>query len=441
MICQFLFLKIKSSFLELKNPLKIVVNLLYLFMAVFYGYSIYALNELESQTKTEGNTSIDIFNVIYLSLGSLMILRTIFPSYSAMKQLFPNYLPIARFQNYCISLILDFVKPFYLYNLIFLGTCAFLFEKTSILVTGILIIISIQLARRSIQYPIDFILKKGKIKPLFLLILLFSSIYIFHNFILNQFILSLSLISISLILIGFLFENQIISSKKRKEKTDFRNGNLTIKFLVNNKQVRKLLIVGFILKILILGISLITFNTDKTLLFEGKGMFWFFGTSLIIFTYVFNNFIGHWKNCWLNFELRTTGYKKMVGFILRLMAIPILIDICITIPFLIYTWKDITFVLAMYFTSLIYMISTSIFWSLILPINSKKLFNQKGNTSFLSITFSFLGILLLSTMQYNKWLYALIPFYILLSFAAIKIAFHLYSERKYKVFEKLFKEV
>jgi hypothetical protein len=29
---------------------------------------------------------------------------------------------------------------------------------------------------------------------------------------------------------------------------------------------------------------------------------------------------------------------------------------------------------------------------LILPINSKKMFNQKGNTSFLSITFSFLGI-------------------------------------------------
>ena len=26
-------------------------------------------------------------------------------------------------------------------------------------------------------------------------------------------------------------------------------------------------------------------------------------------------------------------------------------------------------------------------------INSKKLFNQKGNTSFLSITFSFLGVL------------------------------------------------
>ena len=89
---------------------------------------------------------------------------------------------------------------------------------------------------------------------------------------------------------------------------------------------------------------------------------------------------------------------------------------------------------------MIYMISASIFWSLLLPINSKKLFNQKGNTSFLSITFSFLGVLLLSTMQYNKWLYALIPFYILLSFAAVKIAFHLYEERKYKVFDKLFKE-
>lgn len=440
MIGQFLFLKLKSSISELRNPLKIVVSILYLFMAVFYGYSIYALNEIDIESTANGNSTMDIFGVIYFSLGSLMILRTIFPSYTAMKQTFPNYLPISRFQNYCISLIIDFIKPFYLYNLIFLGTCSYLFQEISILLTGILIIICGQLARRAVQYPIDFILKKGRISPLISLSLLFVLIVLFHIFILNHLLLSLLFISCLLLIIGYLFEKETIINKKKKEKNGLTSGNIYIKLLINNKSVRKLLSVGFILKLVILGTSLITYQEDKTQLFEGKGVYWFFGTSLIIFTYVFNNYIGHWKNCWLNFELRSTGYKKMVGFILRLMILPLIIDMCITIPFLLYTWEDTQFVLSMYFTSMIYMISASIFWSLLLPINSKKLFNQKGNTSFLSITFSFLGVLLLSTMQYNKWLYAFIPFYILLSFAAIKIAFHLYEERKYKVFDKLFKE-
>jgi len=440
MIGQFLFLKLKSSVSELINPLKIVVSILYLFMAVFYGYSIYALNELDIESNANGNSSMDILSVIYFSLGSLMILRTIFPSYTAMKQIFPNYLPISRFQNYWISLIIDFIKPFYLYNLIFLGTCSYLFGEISILITGLLIIISGQLARRAVQYPIDFILKKGRILPLISLSFLVVLIILFYIFILNHLLLSLLLISCLLLIIGYLLEKETITNKKKKEKNGLTSGNIYIKLLINNKSVRKLLLVGFILKFFILGTSLITYQSDKTQLFEGKGVYWFFGTSLIIFTYVFNNFIGHWKNCWLNFELRSTGYKKMVGFILRLMLLPLIIDMFITIPFLLYTWEDTQFVLSMYFISMIYMISASIFWSLLLPINSKKLFNQKGNTSFLSITFSFLGVLLLSTMQYNKWLYALIPFYILLSFAAIKIAFHLYEERKYKVFDKLFKE-
>ena len=440
MIGKFLYLKLKSSISELKNPLKIVVSILYLFMAVFYGYSIYAFHTLDIEAKEAGNSTMDIFSVIYFSLGSLMILRTIFPSYTAMKQLFPNYLPISRFQNYWISLIIDFIKPFYLYNLIFLGTCSYLFSEISILITGTLIIISGQLARRALQYPIDFILKKGKRIPLLFLLILTILIALFHSILIHHLIPSLILISLFLLITGYLFEKEIVTNKKRKEKNGLPIGNLYIKLLVNNKQVRKLLTVGFILKFIILGSCLTTYTTDKTQLFEGKGMYWFFGTSLIIFTYVFNNFIGHWKNCWLNFELRATSYKKMVGFILRLMILPLIIDMCISIPFLLYTWEDNFFVLAMYFTSLIYMISTCIFWSLLLPINSKKLFNQKGNTSFLSITFSFLGVLLLSTMQYNKWLYTLIPFYFLLSFTAVKIAFHLYEERKYKVFEKLFKE-
>ena len=66
--------------------------------------------------------------------------------------------------------------------------------------------------------------------------------------------------------------------------------------------------------------------------------------------------------------------------------------------------------------------------------------NMLFNIIMLIVFLLLLGVLLLSTMQYNKWLYALIPFYILLSFAAVKIASQLYNERKYKVFDKLFKE-
>ena len=158
-----------------------------------------------------------------------------------------------------------------------------------------------------------------------------------------------------------------------------------------------------------------------------------------MFTYVYNNTWGYWKNIWLNLELRSGYYRDMIAVSLRLLAIPLLIDTLITLPVLLLGWSDSVFILLFYSLSILFLTFASVFWSVVSPIPVKSTFQFRSNSSILGSIISIISVTTLSLMKLNYWFYIFIPVYLVLTIVIYKAGLSIYKERKYKIIQKLIK--
>lgn len=441
MIAQFLFLKLRSSLRTLTTFKGISKALLISLFVFFYGF-LMSIFITDSTNKEFGEIATDhpyeyLYGLIFVSV----LIKRFLPYYTPMTRLFPSYFPVSRFQHYCMCLILDFTKPFYVYFLLLWGTCAVFSHNFLFLLNGILITVTSHLIGRALQYPIDFKLTKKSRFYLVLSSIILLILLILKNYIINYLFVFICFTLLYFLIIGYYLELEVVEVKLQKKKKS-RNYFTSIytQLITNNKRVKRLFIGAFSFKIIFLTIDFYQFNSHHTHFLDNSGYYWVFATSLMLFTYVFNNNMGVWKDLWLNFELRTGSYKDFVKMILKILFPLLILDAIISIPILIYMWKHPVFVLGLYLTSTIFLICTSFLWSLLYPVSLKRLYNQKGNSSFVGVFVSMFSVLILTAMRVNNWFYILIPIYLLLAFTAIKVAFQLYEEKKYRVFEKLFKE-
>lgn len=441
MIRHFLFLKLKSSLRTLATFKGIAKALLISLLVFFYGF-LMSIFITDSTNKEFGEIATDhpyeyLYGLIFVSV----LIKRFLPYYTPMTRLFPSYLPVSRFQHYCMCLILDFTKPFYVYFLLLWGTCAAFSHDFLFLLNGILIAATSHLIGRAFQYPIDFRLSKKKYLYLGIAILNLLIITIFKNIIFSYILVFVTFTLFVFLIIGYYLELEVVEIKHRKKK---KTTKIVVPrkmlFILNNKKVKRLLIGAFAFKIIFLTADFFQFQSNHTHFLSKNLSYWVFGSSLMLFTYVFNNSMGVWKELWLNFELRTGSYKDFVKMILKILFPFLLIDAVITIPIMIFMWKHPVFILSFYLISTLFFVCSSFLWSLLYPVNLKNLYNQKGNSAFVGVLVTIFSTFILTAMKFNNWFYSLIPVYILLSFALMKITFQLYEEKKYRVFEKLFKE-
>ncbi len=123
-----------------------------------------------------------------------------------------------------------------------------------------------------------------------------------------------------------------------------------------------------ILKASFLGLDLLVFRKTGAHLFSLNELSIFllyaYISPILMFTNVFNNTWGFWKNIFLNIETRAGEYQLLMYLGLKLMAIPLLIDMAITVPFIILEGDNIELLLVLYATSMVYLVILSFLWSL-----------------------------------------------------------------------------
>jgi hypothetical protein len=434
--------KLKFFARELKNPWKVVLTLLLLFTAWIYGLLFGQLYNKFYTGEIDVISSEKLFNYTLIGIAGLTIARMFFPNYNPLKLLFPKYYPISKIKRYVVSLVNDFQKPYFFYILVFVLSATFHLENSTIqfLTTSFFILLSSHLVRRYLQYTIDF--KSNKTAIVFHVLGLISIV----SFFVSVFLLKLNLLFMLFILIavltflGYIQESSITAISHREVKSKSDKLGITLKLLLNNKKARLPLIIGLIFKSFILLADFFLFRTKGKHLFEGQIVFWLFASPLIIFTYVFNNAWGFWKNIWLNIELRIGRYKPLVWVGLRLMIIPLILDIVITIPILLLSWADYRFILIFYFTTSIYLILLSFLWSLITPRKIASSFQMKGSTAPLSVIAAMGGVFILTTIKINNWFYIFIPLLIICGFIGLWLSLDMYKEKKYIIANKIMKE-
>lgn len=434
--------KLKFFIRELNNPWKAFFSLLLLIIAWFYGLLFGQISNQLATGEIDVISPERFFNYTIIGISCLTIFRMFFPNYNPLKLIFPKYYPISKGKRYLTSLINDFQKTYFLYISTFILSTTFYLENSTFhfLITSSLVLINSHLIRRCLQYQIDFKYKK---KSYFIHILGLSAIVSFFIIALllkkDLLILLITLMMI-LTLIGYFQESLIESISQREIKSKSSKLSITIKLLLNNKKARLPLIIGLILKSFILLNDFILFRAKGIHLFERQFVFWIFASPLIVFTYVFNNIWGFWKNIWLNIDTRVGRYEPMIWLGLRLMLVTLVTDMVITIPIILLSWDDIRFFLIFYCTTSVYLIMLSFLWSLIMPRKILTIFQMKGSTSPLSNIAAMGGVLLLTTIKFNYWFYIFIPLFVIIGFVGLWLSLDMYKEKKYIIANKLLKE-
>ena len=442
MIGYLLLYKTKFYFRELKNPWKILLTLVLLFTAWLYGRTYGEISNRLSSGELDFLTPEKLYKLTITAVALFTIIRLIFPGYNPMTRMFPKYYPLSKLERYLSSLINDFYKPFFLYMILFILSGSYYVQnfKLSFLLGALLAMISAHLVRRSIQYMIDFTTKVS-MRFIHVLALLAIAYYVFIFFSpKSEFLIQFGSIIIILLVIGFMQESAIQIRKETEVETESRLSNISLKLLWNNKKVRLPLLVAFAFKIVILLGNFFLFKIKGIQLFEKQIILWLFASPLIIFTYVFHNVWGFWKDLWLTMELRIGTYKPMTRQIFQLISIPLAIDLLITVPILLIPGKDVGFILLFYFTTSVYLLFQSFLWSLITPRKIGSSFQIRGSVSPWSIIASMVGILLLAAVKDSQWFYFLIPVFLITAGVTYGLSLHIYKDRKYILSNKLLKD-
>jgi hypothetical protein len=434
--------RIKGLLLGLKKPLSIILTLAFVLTAWLYGWLLASLIN-ESSKGEIGNISPEkIINYSLCLIMGLVLLRMILPRYTPQKQLLPKFYPITTFQNYLISVISDFLNPLFFSIAFFIIICSwYLHEfKLLFLLLGFSALASAQLLRRLIQYGIDFRIKnKGYLLLIISLLLIYFLSYYYAY--LNQHLKALSLfIPIYLFCIGYLMELTIIESRINEISGGSGKSNLYLKLITNNPKARLTLLVGVLIKFFLLTVDFIWYKKNGTHIFDGQLVYWMFASPLILFTYVFNNVWGYWPSVWLIYEIRIGGNREIIHFVIKLLTIPLIIDLLITIPLLLLTWDNYIFIIIIYLLSSLFLVSFCSIWSIIFPKKIISTFQMSGTSSFVGSLVSMIAVISLSVLKLNYWFYVLIPIYLTASFIAYKYSPDLYKERKYSLLNKLFNE-
>lgn len=442
MIGYLIIYKIKFYIKGLKNPWKILLSLILVLTAWMYGKLFGEISNKLVSGEIDFITVEKFTSIIIIAISVFTIIRMIFPNYNPLVQLFPKYYPLSKAELYFTSLINDFYKPYFFYLILFIISGSYYAENLGInfIGCGLLALVSSQLVRRSFHYMADFEMQIS-FRFFHIIGVLAIAYYVFALFASSTYIvLQLISIVIVLLLIGYFQESSIISRRIGEIKSKASKTNINIKLLLNNKKVRLPLIIGLLLKVFILFGDFFLLRIKGKHLFEGQIVFWLFASPLIIFTYVFNNVWGFWKNIWLNMELKVGDYKPMTLQVFRLVLIPLIIDLFITVPVLLFSWNNYEFILLFYFTITAYLLMLSFLWSLITPRKISSSFQMKGSTSPWSVIPSMAGVFLLTTIKINHWFYILIPVFLIIGGIGYWISIDLYREKKYIIANKLMKK-
>ena len=384
MISNLLIIKTKSLVNDFKSPLTILAHFLMALMAVVYGFGLHLFIDQAADGKIPGLTPDVIIFIALSGMVSLIITRGFLPTYTPQRQIFPKFYPLSSLQNYCASVVQDYTKPLYFYLSVFIAV-AFVelrYEKYLFLVSALSVLYSALFIRRIIQYPIDFILSKKGYLLVFGTILALVAIVVLLTNVNKTLFYSTVFFPFALFYLGYLIESEITAYKTQKSRVAKREVNIFLKLLINCPNLRAPLLMSLVLK----GFALFYFtNLVKRAGADNPPIIFvfLFASPFALFANIFNNTWGFWKGVWLNYELRTGSFKLMVIFMLRLVAIPLLVDLAISLPFLFYMTSDYLFISLFYTTALIALISSSLLWSLLFPIavQPMKAFQMKKNTT------------------------------------------------------------
>lgn len=385
-----------------------------------------------------------------LFILAIIILKGFFPAYIPKVKLIPSLYPVPALERFRAELVVELVSPFYFVLVNFLLLLYMMSPLYTFLhlVQSILVILTAHVTLRSLQVFIERRIRWRSAN-------FYSAAVMAAGFVALQvrqpmfypasewIMLVVHLAALSALVLCNFFLEKAAAEPRRKTVNHSSSARRSLgwRLFKNHRQARQMLIFGFVFKAFILGADALVFTKKGEHLLEEVTMLWMFVGPLVVFSYVFNNVWGFYRNLWLTVERSTGTARDFLGAAWVAMRLPLLIDAVLTFVYVaVFNHQDAFFVVMMYIGSVLVMGPLSIVASIVSPkAVSGGLFSFSANSSYLFnfIALSVLGLLFLPII--HPILYLVYPVVIGCAIFALVAVLKEYPTYKYKLFETHFK--
>ncbi|MHA6249918.1 hypothetical protein ACXYMU_18430 [Pontibacter sp. CAU 1760] len=385
-----------------------------------------------------------------LLLLSLIILKGFFPAYVPKANLIQRIYPIRALQKFWTEFLVELVSPFYFVILNFLLLLFLMSPQYSFvhLLQSVLVLLTAHVTLRSLQ-----VLVERKVR--------WSSAFLYMAAVMAASFVALQarvpmfrphedwlMLVVHMAALGFFITSNFLleqgATEPRRKVVTYSSSarrSLGWRLFKNHKLAKQMLLFGFAFKAIILAVDAVAFNRKGTHIFDEIISLWMFVGPLVIFSYVFNNAWGFYRNLWLTIERSNGTYKDFIKASLLPLCVPLLLDAVLTFAYVtFFNHESALFIVLMYLAAILVLTPIGIISSIVSPKAVKGgIFSFSAKTSYL---FNFISIALFSMLflpRIHPLLYLLYPLLIGGVFFALVAVLREYPRYKHKMFEKLFK--
>lgn len=419
-------------------------------VAVLYGVMMgFAIDALYSGGGWPASAK-DFFLFINVIVLSQTISRAYLPSYKPRIDIFSPIVPLAKAKKYYFGLMVDFIYPFFFINLLFLITVKLASAAYSftMLAGAVVLLYSAQMIRRILQFLLERSLRV-KLHEIIInsAVLLISCFFIFRLNILSQVKTGTELlmsIGAALMLTGADYILTVSASEYKRSVTGKlmqRNifNSFSGTFLFKSPSARKALLIAIALKTLLLTGDYFAWTYNGKHIFSIYLMWGVYASPLILFSYLYSNTWGFYRNLWLTIEKSASGLQPLLRVQLKIMMLPYLADFIISGIYFIVCGQNVVSGFIFYAFALFFIISFAIFASVADARVIDKAHSYRNNSSIgwkLAAISVIMGLVALT--QWPQYMWAVIPFIIAAVFMLNYLSKN-YPKYKYGMYQKLFK--
>lgn len=440
--------KLTSYFRQQKTQ-RVLLLALGIVLSGFYGW---LFSFLLGQAH-DGNINPGVAQVIsYINLFvlAITIIRGFFPAYEPKVELIPRLYPVKPSQKFWTELAVELTSPFYFVILNFLFLLFVLAPEFTFmrLVQSIMVFLTAHITKRSLQIFVER--KMGWLKSNFITAAVFAGAFIALQVKAPMFtpantwlMLVVHLASLGFFVAANFFLELAATEPKRRVVNYSQNKQRSLgwRLFKNSKMAKQLLLFGLGFKILMLAADAVTFSLKGVHLYDKNATIWLFIAPLVLYSYVFNNVWGFYRNLWLTVERTSGSTTDFLKAALVPLRIPLMIDTALLALYVLFFNHDnAVFILSMYTASVLVLTPMGIVASFVSPKvvrGGVMSFNTKTSYLYNFISIGLVGMLFLPLL--HPLLYLVYPLVIGGAIFALVAVMKEYQKYKYNLFEKLFK--
>ncbi|WP_161890726.1 hypothetical protein [Pontibacter russatus] len=439
-----------AGFFRQKKQLRALLLSLGIVLAGVYSYIFTYLLHQARIGDSVSQSPEQILEYANLFLLAIIILKGFFPAYVPKAEVIQRIYPVSPLKKFWAELTVELVSPFYFIVANFLLLLFLMSPDYAVghLLQSVLVLLTAHVTLRTLQVFVERRMR-------------WTHSYFYMGAVMAAAFVALQvrvpmfrptsywlMLIVHMAALGFFIAANYLleqaAAEQRRKVVNYSNNarrSLSWRLFKNHRLAKQMLIFGLVFKAIILALDATSYLQKDVHVFDEIVSLWLFVGPLVIYSYVFNNVWGFYRNLWLTIERSSGGYMDFIKASLMPLRVPLLMDAVLTFLYVtFFNHEQALFIVLMYIASVLLLTPFGIIASIVSPKAVKGgIFSFSARSSYLYnfITIILFGMLFLPLL--HPLLYLVYPVLIGGVLFALVAVLREYPQYKHRLFETLYK--